>query len=47
MINKLLCFMWGHVYKDAIDVHMFWPWECKDDFIVEKCKHCGEIKNNP
>lgn len=45
MINKILCFMWGHTYKTKVV-----PPNINKEIIVfsytffEECKHCGARK---
>ena len=41
MINKLLCFMWGHTYKTNVR---------RVDYqyiFYDKCKHCGKMLQHP
>ena len=57
MINKILCLMWGHVYKlemepiilpQKVIEHHDWYSICDLALrtqIIESCKHCGAIKN--
>ena len=49
MINKLLCFIFGHKYeidtrmttlRNLLELNIF----DKDQVKVEACKHCGKIK---
>lgn len=51
MINKFLCFMWGHEFVKHVWVRptgeSFGGWYIVDKYLVrdvDKCKHCGEIK---
>lgn len=46
MINKLLCFMFGHVFEEYKEPHLIWTTfgTFKRELIVVKCIHCGEIK---
>ena len=49
MINKLLCFIFGHKYvidtrltalRNLLQLNIFDKYQVK----VESCKHCGKIK---
>lgn len=44
MINKLLCFMFGHAYEEYKEPHLILTTfgTFKRELIVVKCKHCGE-----
>ena len=49
MINKLLCFMWGHVYTKWVSVDINYGWLGEYETarrIYYKCKHCGKVKND-
>ena len=46
MINKLLCFMWGHVPKKYVWIKASWE-PLRPDIEGKTftfCKHCGKIK---
>ena len=48
MINKLLCFMWGHVYQKwssyVLHTGVFGEYRLNEKSYHE-CKHCGKINN--
>jgi len=47
MINKLLCFMWGHNYKKCVMQSLMYDFFGEHLMKEEKyleCKHCGERK---
>ncbi len=52
MINKLLCFMWGHTYDAMLLQNFIFEviggvahFNYKSGLtVIKKCKHCGKIK---
>jgi len=49
MINRLLCFMWGHVPEEITGAvlitmrrHGDYPCQVTENVTITKCKHCGK-----
>lgn len=45
MINRILCFMWGHQFEKIFGaVSITYGDGCKfvSDIAIHKCKHCGK-----